>query len=198
MVQKLDGPAKHTPLKLKDSPTFQTLKTFSKPSQLFRGYSALAARNLPFTAIQFPLYEYMKKTILDSRQHKGKASGSLLEVATATAISAGAAGSLAAVITTPVDVVKTHMMLSASHQAPDIEKQQMAGLTNSIKKVAKKSGGIAVARQVLAESGVRGLFRGAQLRSVWTAFGSGLYLGIYESLRMYLGDRRTASEHASI
>lgn len=181
-----------------NSPTIQTIKTFKRPSQLFRGYTALAARNLPFTAMQFPMYEHMKKAILTKRQHDGKSSGSLLEVATVTAISAGAAGSVAAVVTTPVDVVKTHMMLSASAEEPDIEKQKKAGLTDTIKKVAKKSGGIDVAKAIIAENGVKGLFRGALLRAVWTAFGSGLYLGVYESGRIYLGDRRTSSEDKAL
>lgn len=182
-----------------NSPTIQTIKTFKRPSQLFRGYTALAARNLPFTAMQFPMYEHMKKTILTKRQRDGKSSGSLLEVATVTAISAGAAGSIAAVVTTPVDVVKTHMMLSASSSDPaDIEKQKKAGLTDAIKKVAKKSGGIDVAKAIVAENGVKGLFRGALLRAVWTAFGSGLYLGVYESGRIYLGDQRAPGEDKAL
>lgn len=122
----------------------------------------------------------------------------MLEVATVTAISAGAAGSIAAVVTTPVDVVKTHMMLSASTDEPDIEKQKKEGLTSAIKKVAKRSGGTAVAKEVIAENGVKGLFRGALLRAVWTAFGSGLYLGVYESGRIYLADGRTAKEDTAL
>lgn len=39
------------------SVTMQVLRHFKTPSQLWRGYSALAARNLPFTAMQFPLFE---------------------------------------------------------------------------------------------------------------------------------------------
>lgn len=182
----------------KDSPTWKTIKTFNRPSQLFRGYTVLAARNLPFTAMQFPIYEHLRKAIHTSREQKGTSSGSLLEVATVTAISAGAAGSLAAVVTTPVDVVKTHMMLSASNDEPDIEKQKKAGLTSAIKKVARRSGGIAVAKEIIAENGVRGLFRGALLRAVWAAFGSGLYLGVYESGRIYLAGGRTGKEEAAL
>ena len=181
-----------------NSPTIQTIKTFKRPSQLFRGYTALAARNLPFTAMQFAMYEHMKKAILAKRHQAGTSSGSLLEVGTVTAISAGAAGSIAAVVTTPVDVVKTHMMLSASTDDPDIDRQKKAGLTNDIKKVAKRSGGIAVAKEVIAENGVKGLFRGALLRAVWTAFGSGLYLSVYESGRIWLGDRRTNDEDKAL
>ena len=45
----------------------------------------------------------------------------------------------------------------------------------------------------MGESGVKGLFRGGLLRAAWTALGSGLYLGVYESGKDYLGgpDKRT-------
>lgn len=87
--------------------TIQALKKFNKPSQLWRGYTALVARNLPFTAMQFPMFEHFKQTALAYRDRRGIASGTLLEKGVVTDISAGTAGSIAAVITTPVDVVKT-------------------------------------------------------------------------------------------
>jgi len=39
----------------------------------------------------------------------------------------------------------------------------------------------------MAESGVKGLFRDGSLRAAWTALGSGLYLGVYESGGVWLG-----------
>jgi solute carrier family 25 S-adenosylmethionine transporter 26 len=44
----------------------------------------------------------------------GTLSGSIPETAVITAISAGSAGSVAAALITPVDVVKTRIMLAAS------------------------------------------------------------------------------------
>jgi solute carrier family 25 (mitochondrial S-adenosylmethionine transporter), member 26 len=44
------------------------------------------------------------------------------------------------------------------------------------------------------ESGVKGLFRGGTLRAAWTALSSGLYLGVYESGRVWLGDQRRSAE----
>jgi solute carrier family 25 S-adenosylmethionine transporter 26 len=185
------------------SVTLQVLKHFRKPSQLFRGYTALAARNLPFTAMQFPMFEYLKRSIKDHRQKKGTATGTLTETAIITALSAGSAGSVAAVITTPVDVVKTRIMLSAAGDSSEeaakkkIETAQAKGKTahNLAKEnqVARKSG-LTVAKEVFKESGVKGLFRGGILRGTWTALGSGLYLGVYESGRVYLGDRHKREE----
>lgn len=60
------------------------------------------------------MFEHSKRTIKDYRQQKGTATGSLIETALITAVSAGSAGSVAAVITTLVDVVKTRIMVSAA------------------------------------------------------------------------------------
>lgn len=159
------------------SVTIQALKQFRRPSQLFRGYTALAARNLPFTAMQFPMFEYMKESLKQYRKEKGTATGSLLETGLVTAISAGTAGSIAATITTPVDVVKTRIMLSAAGETSeskaqeDVEKAKKQG--HSLDKLAKEKGvtkksGITVAREIMGESGVKGLFRGGILRATWT------------------------------
>ena len=180
------------------SVTLQALKTFKRPSQLWSGYTALALRNLPFTAMQFPLFEHLKEAGKAYRKEKGTYTGSLLETGMITAISAGTAGSGAAFITTPIDVVKTRIMLAAAGQeseqsaTTEVEKAKMKGQT--LEQLAKEKGtvrksGLTIAREVLNENGAKGLFRGAGLRAVWTAIGSGLYLGVYESGRTWLGDR---------
>jgi hypothetical protein len=43
------------------SVTLDQLKRFRKSAQLWRGYTALAARNLPFTAMQFSVFEHLKR-----------------------------------------------------------------------------------------------------------------------------------------
>ncbi|KAI9644925.1 hypothetical protein NHQ30_006959 [Ciborinia camelliae] len=177
------------------SVTIQALKQFKRPSQLFTGYTALAARNLPFTAMQFPMFEHMKESLNNYRRQNRTMTGSMLETATITAVSAGSAGSIAAIITTPVDVVKTRIMLAASGENSESEAKKKVDEAKkkgqSLEKLGgKKKGSLIVAREVIVEAGVKGLFRGALLRSVWTALGSGLYLGVYESGRVWLGDRR--------
>jgi solute carrier family 25 (mitochondrial S-adenosylmethionine transporter), member 26 len=185
------------------SVTLEVLKHFKKPSQLFRGYTALAARNLPTTSMMFPMFEHLKRTIKGYKQRKGTATGTLTETGVITAISAGSAGSVAAVVTTPVDVIKTRIMLSAAEEGSDMyakkmvaeakAKGQLAGTPTGEQGVARKSG-LMVAKEVVRENGVKGLFRGATLRGTWTALGSGLYLGVYESGRVYLGDRRKTED----
>lgn len=199
----------NTASSIKNSATSITLQKFkTQPSQLWRGYTALAARNLPFTAIQFPLFEHLRSTIHSYRKRHNTFSGTLLETGTVTAIAAGLAGSLAAVITTPIDVIKTRIMLSASspssadacsppHQqiSPQTQesKKMVMGLDGRAQLAVRRSGragGYAVGKEVFHTEGLKGLFRGGLLRSVWTAAGSGLYLGTYESGRRYLEKTR--------
>jgi len=94
-------------------------------------------------------------------------------------------------------VVKTRIMLSAASDG-DTDRKKTEIAKKTVEGARSKNGrlsGLAIARQVMAEEGIRGLFRGAALRGAWTALGSGLYLGIYESGRTYLENRRTSREN---
>ena len=191
--------------------TILALRKFNSPTQLWRGYTALAGRNLPFTAMQFPMFEHIRTRIHNYRKRTGRATGSLWETGTVTAISAGSAGAVSAVITTPIDVVKTRIMLSAADtDQPRGEEQQRAvkeveaqgkDTKAEIEKAQQaarggRAGGIAVGREIFRTEGVKGLFRGGALRGLWTALGSGLYLGVYESGRRYLEGRRKGAEES--
>ncbi|KAI8956306.1 mitochondrial carrier domain-containing protein [Xylaria longipes] len=165
--------------------------------RLLSGYTALVARNLPFTAIQFPIFEFARVRIWRRRRrptgsdcHEPE-SRSLLETGVVTGTSAGLAGSFAALITTPMDVVKTRMMLTAGGSEQDI---RQGAHEEKIGPKYNTRGGLAVAREVVAERGIAGLFRGAILRSVWTAVGSGLYLGMYEVAKAWLGRGKEGDE----
>ncbi|KAK3943241.1 mitochondrial carrier domain-containing protein [Diplogelasinospora grovesii] len=183
---------------------------------LWTGYTALAARNLPFTAMQFPLFEYFRGRIWDWRDRRRAASGTaarvapdarsaqelqekiqaskarldgvapvLLETGLITGGSAAVSGALAAFITTPTDVVKTKMMLSAGNTSSS------AGMSDQNADSARRgprrrNNGFDIAKDIIRQRGVHGLFRGGALRAIWTALGSGLYLGSYEVAKAWL------------
>jgi solute carrier family 25 S-adenosylmethionine transporter 26 len=150
------------------------------PTKLWRGYTALAARDIPFTALQFPAFEYMKRVLLARRSRaKGGRAVGVLEQSWIAAISAGVAGSAAAWLTTPLDVVKTRMMLEAG----DGERSQRAG--EMIRKGGRRSA-FAVGKDVLHREGLRGMFRGGLIRAGVTILGNGLYMGCYEGAKLYL------------
>ncbi|KAI8660451.1 hypothetical protein NCS57_01022500 [Fusarium keratoplasticum] len=166
---------------------FRQLTGTGASRRLFTGYTALVARNLPFTALQFPIFEHMRARVWESRGDDAP-EPTLVETGLVTGLSAGGAGSVAAFLTTPSDVVKTRMMLSAGSEGNEAA-AKMAG------KRAKK-GAWTVTQEVYRERGVRGFFRGAALRSGWTMLGSGLYLGTYEMAKVWLKRRKPDEEEA--
>lgn len=148
--------------------------------------------------MQFPVFEAMKRRILD------KDCGPL-RTGVGAGVSAGAAGCVAAVITTPVDVVKTRVMLSAGQDngksvgSVGVKKgwngESAAG---AIKSCGEKKGAREVMKEVLREEGWRGLMRGGALRGAWTAVGSGLYLGSYEAAKVWLKEGREQKERERV
>lgn len=179
------------------SPTIKVFNQFrNNPSRLWRGYTALAARNLPFTALQFPVFEQLKEYFMKKRviQKDDNSVNGILERGMITATSAAIAGSGSAWITTPIDVVKTRIMLAAADEPRAVESKAKGASWLSHGVQGSRKSGWTVARDILTQEGTRGLFRGAILRSAWTAMGSGLYLGCYETGRHYLEMSRKASE----
>lgn len=174
-----------------NSSSLQALRRIPKIAHLWRGYTTLVGRNLPFTAMQFPVFEALKKRLLD------RESGPLWTGVSA-GVSAGAAGCIAAVITTPVDVVKTKVMLSAGQRGGG----SGAGGERNVKGVRRwplhrgRKSALTVAKDVVREEGWRGLMRGGALRGAWTAVGSGLYLGSYEAAKVWLRKGREEAQES--
>lgn len=211
MVQSTQGFSHHNQTKANTTnvkAVRQVLYHFkSRPWRLWSGYTALVGRNLPFTGLQFPLFEYLRTNAVDwrrkQRAREKKSSGlvgiqgaakssppdgvkeQLIERAGLTGISASLAGLVASTVTTPIDVVKTRIMLSASASQGAAGRNVSTGGTK---------GTIAVGRDIIQQEGIRGLFKGGAIRAGWTAVSMSLYLSLYEGGRFYLESRRKALE----
>lgn len=136
--------------------------------------------------MQFPLFEYLRERIQHKwrqQQQQDKKKQSVSERALITALSAGLAGGVAATFTTPIDVVKTRVMLAASGNGD----QQKSTSSES-------RGAFTVGKEIYHKEGIRGLFKGGSLRAGWTALGLGLYLSAYETGRMYFEKRREETD----
>ncbi|KAK5046537.1 hypothetical protein LTR84_008340 [Exophiala bonariae] len=181
--------------KKKTSPTMEVMRLLRKhPAKLWRGYTALVVRDLPFTALQFPAFEYLKRILINwrSTQKDGESFKEVFEHAKISAASASIAGSAAAWITTPFDVVKTRVMLEvgAKHQ----NEHPVGVLAPTQGRDAARRSGLQIFVEVFQNEGMRGLFRGGGIRTMWTFIGNGLYMGSYEGARFYLEHRRKATE----
>lgn len=176
------------------SPTMQVIQQMKRhPTRLWRGYTALVARDLPFTALQFPVYENLKKRLLawSSRNRKGgKPVTGVFERGLISAISAGVAGSAAAWVTTPLDVVKTRMMLEAgATNLPGATRGSAQKDDGSHSRPKTRRSGFQIAKEVCRTQGIPSLFRGGLIRAGLTLFGNGLFMGCYEGAKLYLEER---------
>lgn len=175
-----------------------------------RGYLALAGRNLPFTAMQFPLYEHFrvvfskrynvklgsdtnssdvlmtedtdsssKSTSSSSASNPAPSSSreDIIKPGLVAASSAALAGSVAALLSTPIDNAKTRIMITD------------AGTPALPGKAGTDGGTIRTMIEIWQKEGAIKLMKGGALRSAWTALGAGLYLGSYESGRLWWRSR---------
>ncbi|KAL7534331.1 hypothetical protein ACHAWF_004798 [Thalassiosira exigua] len=127
---------------------------------LYRGYGVTLMREVPFAFIQFPLYERFKV-------EWGKLQGcdaSPLQAAACGSV----AGGIAAAVTTPLDVVKTRLMLGSDKLGTPYH-----GARDVVERVVKEEGGAA-------------LLSGIQPRVMWISIGGFVFFGAYESYRSIL------------
>ena len=124
---------------------------------LYRGYWSTVSRDMPFSLIQFPIWEYLKKT------WSLNANRDVLPVE--SAVCGAIAGGIAATLTTPLDVVKTRIMLAHRSTEP------------SNLKISR------VLQDVYSESGLRGLYAGVGPRVLWITLGGFIFFGTYEEAK---------------
>uniref|UniRef100_A0A8C5TSI9 Mitochondrial S-adenosylmethionine carrier protein n=1 Tax=Malurus cyaneus samueli TaxID=2593467 RepID=A0A8C5TSI9_9PASS len=148
------------------SPSSSTLRILSHTlyhegiQGLYRGYKSTVLREIPFSLVQFPLWESLKDLwswkqghVVDSWQ---------------SAVCGAFAGGFAAAVTTPLDVAKTRIMLAKS------------GSSNARGNVLAALGGI------WRTQGLSGLFAGVVPRMAAISLGGFIFLGTYEKTRQLL------------
>jgi len=125
----------------------------------YAGYGSTVAREIPFSFIQFPLWErakilwtkYINKGE-DIRPYQGALCGSMT-------------GAFAAAVTTPLDVIKTRLMLRV-----DAQKVPYKGFSDC-------------AKRLYAENGYRTFFNGLIPRVSWIFVGGFFFFGAYEKTK---------------
>jgi len=131
------------------------------PRGLYQGYFGLVARDLPFRALQLPMYEQFKEWFAQ-RYYAGQVDD--IKPHQAALIGAGA-GMIAAGLTNPVDVIKTQMMVGKGNQ--------------SLMEVVK---------DVIKTRGLSGFAAGAPQRMGFLGGSSAVFFIVYEFVRGTMQD----------
>lgn len=118
--------------------------------ELYRGWGITVLREVPFTIIQFPIWEGLKSWSM--RRRRAADVG-----AAESALYGSVAGAVAAAVTTPLDVLKTRVMLSS-----------------------QKTSVAEVVVGILRQHGVRPFFAGIGPRVAWISVGGAVFLGSYQ------------------
>ncbi|GLI70232.1 hypothetical protein VaNZ11_015081 [Volvox africanus] len=180
--------------------------------RLWTGVVATLARDVPFSAIYWGLVENMRGRLLarwqqqaalavqapvmvggfssqlqqrreyDQQQPLGPSSRAVFAV---NLVSGSAAGAVAALVTTPFDVVKTQLQLG-SHSIGNGDGSPSSSSSSSSGGSTGRVSGSEVARRILREEGVAGLFRGWAPRAARTAPACAVVVASYEVLKLML------------
>jgi len=134
---------------------------------LYAGYTTTIIMNVPFHAIYFNIYEFLRKKL----QNKGGTYSPSVHF-----FAGGGAGMVAAAVTNPLDVTKTRLqtqgdMLSTGHG------RHYHGLVRTLK-------------IIWHEEGIRGLTRGIVPRMIFHSFSASILWTTYEYFKYVLGAER--------
>lgn len=127
---------------------------------LYRGYLSTVFREVPFSFLQFPLWEFFKRkwSVYQDRPVDAWQS----------AICGSLSGGIASAVTNPLDVAKTRIMLA-----------------NRNSETAKGSIRFALV-ELFRQEGCRGLFAGVLPRVMWISIGGAIFLGAYDKVKLTL------------
>lgn len=129
---------------------------------LYAGYRSFLLRDLPFDAIQFCIYEQL------CLGYKKAARRELSDPE--NALIGAFAGALTGAVTTPLDVIKTRLMVQGSAK-------QYQGIVDCVQTIVR-------------EEGAPALLKGIGPRVLWIGIGGSIFFGVLESTKRTLAQRR--------
>ncbi|BBH08976.1 S-adenosylmethionine carrier 2 [Prunus dulcis] len=129
---------------------------------LYAGYGSFLLRDLPFDAVQFCIYEQLRIGFkLAARRDLNDPEVALI----------GAfAGAVTGAITTPLDVIKTRLMVQGSEN-------QYRGIYDCV-------------RTIMRDEGSPALWKGIGPRVLWIGIGGSIFFGVLERTKQILEERR--------
>uniref|UniRef100_A0A7N2KWA0 Uncharacterized protein n=1 Tax=Quercus lobata TaxID=97700 RepID=A0A7N2KWA0_QUELO len=135
---------------------------------LYVGYGSFLLRDLPFDAIQFCIYEQIRIGYrLAARRDLNDPENAII----------GAfAGAITGAITTPLDVIKTRLMIQGSAN-------QYKGICDCVRTIVK-------------EEGTHALLKGIGPRVLWIGIGGSIFFGVLERTKQILAQKRPPSQNS--
>ncbi|XP_055627266.1 mitoferrin [Toxorhynchites rutilus septentrionalis] len=135
----------------------------------YRSYSTQLVMNIPYSAIQFPTYEFFQKLLNEDNKYNPPVH----------MVAGGAAGAVASALTTPLDVCKT--LLNTQEDG--------AGKTRGLIEAAKK---------IHRTAGPMGFFKGLQARVLYQMPATAICWSTYEFFKYMLTGPSRISSRGSI
>jgi solute carrier family 25 S-adenosylmethionine transporter 26 len=133
----------------------QTIVRDAGPRGLFTGFLPTVLEDVPDMAIKFAAYESLRQ--LHASMHGGRVASPGEDFAMGAA-----AGAVAAAATTPLDVIKTNMMVTAARGSPSM---------------------FAAAAVVYVQGGPAAFFRGVGARALSNGMNSAVFFACFEAIR---------------
>jgi len=125
----------------------------------YRGYVTTVMREIPFSLIQFPIWEKLKSVWKKKQSHEIEAWQS--------AVCGSFAGGISAALTCPLDVAKTRIMIAPYRSKLSVDPSLIIALLT-----------------VKEEKGLKGLFAGVVPRTLWISIGGFVFFGVYEKMKI--------------
>jgi solute carrier family 25 S-adenosylmethionine transporter 26 len=132
--------------------------------EMYRGWSITIMREVPFKVIQFPLWEGLKSWRRSQKAASTHSNRPAEISALESALFGSISGAVAAGVTTPLDVLKTRLMLAR-----------------------EKVGALEMVNRIIKDSGPRAFFAGIGPRIFWISAGGSIFLGTYQWASNTLG-----------
>lgn len=133
---------------------------------IYRGYGVTIMRDIPFSMIQYPLWEFLNSI---TTRNLGNRHNLKLFV---EACDGSIAGAVASAVTTPLDVAKTRIQLADLEQNSEYNLQHR----NPFR----------ILRSLYKQKGMQGIFSGFVPRVMWTTIGGFIWFGTYSVVKYLL------------